>query len=403
MALTLMNRSERYATKSTATTYPAIRTRLAAAILISAVSTTPLYADDTPRQPETNPYWRDRTLKTVDSGLRFFASTQQENGGWTLRGKTDPAVSALITKCFIQDRNFGPDHPIVLRSLKFILKHVQPDGGIYVPDMGLRNYYTSVSLMAIYATRDDRYAPAIQRARAFLQRGQWDEAESHDTDSSWYGGAGYGKHKRPDLSNTQMMLEALHQSGLPETDQTFQKALVFISRCQMLGEHNDQKFAKNGGDGGFIYTPVNGGESKAGTETISNMPRLRSYGSMTYAGFKSMLYAGLSRNDPRIKSALGWIRHHYTLDVNPNMPSAQSKQGLYYYYHVFARALSTYGDDTITDSHGRKHHWRRDLCNKLTSLQRNDGSWVNESDRWFEGDPHLVSAYAILAIQSAVR
>ena len=123
---------------------------------------------------------------------------------------------------------------------------------------------------------------------------------------------------------------------------------------------------------------------------------------MTYAGFKSMLYAKVDRNDVRVRRAVDWIRRHYTLDHNPNMPHAQSKEGLYYYYHVFARAMRAWGDETIRDADGVPHEWREELCKKLLSLQRDDGSWANEEDRWFEGNPHLVTAYSVLALQTSL-
>ena len=123
---------------------------------------------------------------------------------------------------------------------------------------------------------------------------------------------------------------------------------------------------------------------------------------MTYAGFKSMLYAGLDRKDVRVQRAVDWIRRHYTLDHNPNMPHAQSKQGLYYYYHVLARALRAWGEEMILDSDQVPHRWRDELRHKLLSLQLEDGSWVNQEDRWYEGNPHLVTAYAILALQTAM-
>jgi len=170
----------------------------------------------------------------------------------------------------------------------------------------------------------------------------------------------------------------------------------------MLAEVNDQPFAEGSRDGGFVYTPANGGKSKAGTEVVDDKPRLRSYGSMTYAGFKSMLYADIARNDPRVQAAVRWIRNHYTLDHNPNMPGAQSKEGLYYNYYVFARAMHAWGEETIRDESNTPHHWRAELCRKLVSLQRSAGSWVNEADRWFEGNPHLVTAYAVLALQTAL-
>ena len=122
---------------------------------------------------------------------------------------------------------------------------------------------------------------------------------------------------------------------------------------------------------------------------------------MTYAGFKSMLYAEVDRQDPRVVAAYDWIRKYYTLTGNPNMPGAQSRQGLYYYYHVFAKALRAWGQPTITDAAGLAHDWRAELCARLVSLQNRDGSWLNDADRWYEGNPALVTSYALLSIQAA--
>lgn len=340
--------------------------------------------------------------RAIDRALAFLAAAQQKDGGWEMFGRTDPAITALVAKCFVQHPSFGPDHPVVRRALDFVLTFRKADGGIYVEDSGMRSYYTSVAVMALSATKGPQYTDTIKQAQAFLIKGQWDEEEGHNAQSVWYGGVGYGKQKRPDLSNTQLMLEALKQSGLPATHPSYRKALTFIARCQMSSHVNDQAFARGADDGGFIYTPVGGGESKAGTVIVNGCPRLRSYGSMTYAGFKSMLYAEVDRDDPRVQQAYEWIRRHYTLDHNPNMPDAQSREGLYYYYHVFARALAAWGEDRIVDAHGSKHVWRDDLRRKLLSTQSADGSWVNQADRWYEGNPYLVTAYAVLALQTAL-
>lgn len=346
---------------------------------------------------------RVQAQATMRRGTDYLASVQRPDGAWEAFGKPHPAITALVIKALAQDERYGPKHDAVRRGLAYVLKFVQPDGGIYIPGEGLRNYHTSVALMALSSLHDPAYRTTISQAQRFLKKIQWDEGEGIERANPFYGGQGYGKHKRPDLSNTQLMLEALHQSGLPPDDPVYRKAMVFISRCQMLGKTNDQPFAQGARDGGFIYSAANGGESKAGTEMENGRPRLRSYGSMTYAGFKSLLYAHLQRDDPRVQAAYDWIRRHYTLDHNPNMPGAQSKQGLYYYYYVFARALYAWGEDVIRDGVGRPHNWRADLCRKLRSLQRDDGSWVNSEDRWYEGNPHLVTAYAVLAIQTALR
>lgn len=344
----------------------------------------------------------EAAAQAVNRALKYLEGSQRADGGWEAFGESHMAITALVAKAFIQDENYGSGHPIVERALSFVLRFKQPDGGIYVPDEGHRNYHTSVALMALAVAGGDRYAEEIRGAQRYLKGTQWNESNGHPPSSSWHGGQGYGKHKRPDLSNTQLMLEALHESGVSSDDPVYRKAMVFVSRCQMLGETNDLDFARGTTEGGFIYTAANDGESKAGTVETVDGPRLRSYGSMTYAGFKSMLYANVSRDDPRVRHAWEWIRSHYTLSSNPNMPLAQSAEGLYYYYHVFARALDAWGQEEFEDARGATHRWRDELCAELLKRQRSDGSWINEEDRWFEGNPHLVTAYAVLTLQTAL-
>ena len=340
--------------------------------------------------------------QAVGRGLSYLSAVQGSEGAWRAFDQPHPAITALAVKCFVQDEQYGPDHSIARRGLDYILRHVQPDGGIYVPAEGMRNYHTSVALMALAATGNPAHEKVIHGAQGFLKKLQWDEGEGHERSSPWYGGVGYGREKRPDLSNTQLMIEALKQSGLSADDPVYRKALTFVARCQMLGHSNDQPFATESVDGGFIYSPANGGESKAGIEMVNGKPQLRSYGSMTYAGFKSLLYANVDRDDARVQRAAAWISRHYTLRHNPNMPLARSRQGLYYYYHVFARAMDAWGQEMVKDSAGVDHPWREELCRMLVSLQRDDGSWVNDADRWYEGNPQLVTAYALLALQTAL-
>src|SRR3954466_14244392 len=97
-----------------------------------------------------------------------------------------------------------------------------------------------------------------------------------------------------------------------------------------------------------------------------------------------MIYAGLAKDDPRVKAAVDWIKQHWTLEENPAMRDAgpeHALHGLYYYYYVYAHALAAYGEPVITDSNGTKHDWRAELISKLASVQRADGSWTGEK-RW---------------------
>jgi squalene-hopene/tetraprenyl-beta-curcumene cyclase len=115
---------------------------------------------------------------------------------------------------------------------------------------------------------------------------------------------------------------------------------------------------------------------------------------MTYAGLKSMIYAGVGPDDPRVKAAIAWIKKYYGLAENPGMGAA----GLYYYYHTFAKALDAVGKDALQDEQGVSHPWRRELLGELAKRQKPDGSWVNDANRWMEGDKSLVTGYALLAL-----
>src|SRR4029079_7174522 len=116
---------------------------------------------------------------------------------------------------------------------------------------------------------------------------------------------------------------------------------------------------------------------KAGRLESNGRSMPRSYGSMNYAAFKSLLYAKRDGNDPRVQQAWAWIRRYYTLEENPNMPGKESKEGLFYFSHTFARALKAWGEPVIRDEAGKTHDWRAELCDRLISLQKPDGSWVN--------------------------
>ncbi len=203
-------------------------------------------------------------------------------------------------------------------------------------------------------------------------------------------------------------MQALHDAGVPGDDPAMRRALVFLTRTQNRSESNRLAWATEGeNDGGFVYAPalqkdITVGESKAGSAGPANRG-LRSYGSMTYTGFKSMLYANVSRDDPRVRASYEWIRRYWRLDSNPNMPQARSKQGLHYYYQVFAKGLRAWGESIITDTEGVEHNWREELIDALAARVSADGSWVNTAGRWEESNPILVTAYSVLALQEALK
>jgi squalene-hopene/tetraprenyl-beta-curcumene cyclase len=178
-----------------------------------------------------------------------------------------------------------------------------------------------------------------------------------------------------------------------------QRALKFIGRCQNLPDKekgNDQPFAtkaKPEDKGGFTYRPDPDDRQHA-----TGDGGLRSLGAMTYAGLKSFLYAGVKKDDPRVQGAVGWIRRHYTLEENPGLGQA----GLYYYYHTFAKAMDSLGEDPFRDAKGVDHPWRKELFEALKKRQQDNGSFVSKGDKIFgEGDPNLATAFALLSLSYA--
>src|SRR6185436_8740784 len=144
----------------------------------------------------------------------------------------------------------------------------------------------------------------------------------------------------------------LKAAGASSDDPAIKNALIFVSRCQNLeSPYNTTPFAAKINDGGFYYTPVpgRGEDAKSGG--------LRSYGAMSYSGLKSMIFAGVKADDPRVKAVVKWIGKNYDLKSHPG----QGNSGLYYFYHTFAKALDAFGHEAIEDDKGQKHFWRKDL------------------------------------------
>ncbi len=335
--------------------------------------------------------------RIVDKAVRYLRDHQAEDGSWSRQAS--PGVTGVVLTGLLATGKVSQEDPTCLHGLKYIEALVNPQAGHIAgqdPKPQLKNYVTSVNVMALTAAnRENRYKQVIGNAVDFLKKLQWDEEEGKGPSDDFYGGAGYDSTSRPDLSNTQFFLDALQAAGVPKDDPAVKKALIFVSRCQNLkGEHNDQPWAGKINDGSFIYSPAGGGQTKS--EKLPN-GGLIGYGSMTYAGIKSMIYCGVSKDDPRVQKAYEWIQKNYSVDENPGMPKVHAEWGLFYYYHTMAKALDTLGIDEVVDANGAKHDWRADITAALAKRQRPDGSWVN-LNHWMEQDPNLVTGYALMAL-----
>ena len=345
---------------------------------------------------------RNEVQIAIDKGLAWLQKSQNADGSWSLPDY--PAQTALPLTAFMLEPSgkWRKEKPAFIQNgYASLLKAIQPDGGIYIK--GLANYNTSISLVALVAAGDPGFDQSIRDARDFVVGQQ----ARNMIDPAMDGGIGYGpigtSSGNPDLSNTVMALEALRASrraanleGQANSKDLNWKAVVeFVQRCQNLPGSNKASWVSSDpkDKGGFVYAP---GNSKAGeTKPADGKTTLRSYGSMSYAGLLSYIYSDVSKDDPRVQAVVGWARNHYTLDENPGMGA----DGLYYYYFMMAKALNAYGARELEMADGRRIDWRSELALKLINLQKADGSWSNESGRWMEKDPTLVTSYTVLALE----
>ena len=320
----------------------------------------------------------------MTNGVAFLLSRQAEDGHWS-----DPQVPALTALPLWALTGADAKGTEVARrkAAAFVLSTQRPDGGFYVPKpgrggSGLGNYNTSVCLAALY---DSGMAPksAMLRAREYIASSQL------TGDDTMAGGFGYDRISRrryADLSNTSYAMSAMAKTASLEefradgrrVDIDWDKALAFV---QNLVE-------REGPDaGGAAYndrTPQAGATTNA-----QGRVHLRAYGSMTYAAVLSMCAAKLDRGDPRVRQSLEYLAANWTVDENPGM----GRQGLYYFYDIMARALSAAQVDEVGG-----HKWRTELAAKVVSLQKGDGSWSNDNNRFWEADPVLCTSFAVIVL-----
>ena len=354
--------------------------------------------------------------RAITKGVAFLKSQQNaESGAWS---DTDtPAFSALAISAILGDPSLDPAKPLPSEAEKgytYLLSNVKSDGGIY--GKGLATYNTSLSIMALLQSGKKEHLPVIAKARRLLINQQQDYDKRGEVDNLFDGGIGYGgSYAHSDLSNTHLALEALYYSKKALADTEFDEsgefdldwdaAIQFVS----LTQNSDETAKKLGGSvgvreedkGGFIYFP---GDTKSEEIVLKTAEgektALRSYGSMSYAGLLSFIYADLDREDPRLVAVMDWLRKNFTLEENPGMDA----QGLYYYYHTMAKALSITGTKSLVTPEGKKIDWKKDLALKVMSTQQTDGSWINEgSNRWMEDNPILVTAYSLLSLEHVYR
>lgn len=375
--------------------------------LLTCFAATTLLAIDKPASDEHLSVKKE-VQHAIDRGLGWLEKNQNTNGFWST--EDTPAVTALALRAFKGEpggRFFKSEPEFLRKGYTYLEGCVHDDGSVY-KKKELLTHNTALSMMAFLAAKDSKYDSMVRKSRAFLIGLQTDFGEKGKVDDVFDGGVGYGsKYEHSDMANTVSALEAIYYSkqfardkGWDDAkDLNWDAAIHFLQNCQNLPDYNKQTWVANDAKnrGGFVYYP---GLSMAGNETNgAGRVSLRSYGSASYAGLLSYVYADLKKDDPRVSVVFHWLQQNYTLDENPGM----GPQGLYYYFQMMTKALTVYGVDKLPTADGKTVDWRKELALKLINLQKADGSWANDNGRWWEKDPALVTSYAVIALEMIER
>jgi squalene-hopene/tetraprenyl-beta-curcumene cyclase len=352
--------------------------------------------------------------EALAKGRAWLVSKQDAaTGGWGDRftGGVSAGYSSMVVAALVgaTPRADVANDPAIAKGLAFIASAQKPSGAIASSDRFV-NYETAAAVLAFASARVAKYGPVQAKAREHLVSLQVVGDES----AADAGGFPYSPGQSTDLSNVQFAATALHDAALPADSPVWKRLQVYLAKVQNRSETN-KYVAKgkvgdtpvdivSGDDGGAVYAPGAGkGELvKRADGRFEN----RSYGSMTYALLKCLLFSGAKADDPRVVAAVGWISKNFTVDRNPGFetskePQKAGQQGFFYYLLTMARALATYEKAlgkpfAVKDEGGRDHDWRKEITAKVASLQKPDGTWVNEvAERWDEGNPLLATSYAV--------
>jgi squalene-hopene/tetraprenyl-beta-curcumene cyclase len=340
--------------------------------------------------------------KAVD----FLTAQQNEDGTF---GKSPaakvPGVVGLAVKAIAD----SPGHPrekdnkVLEKAAKYLVGLQQPSGAITLPRFGNDSYNTAVAVIALSALENPAYKDNIEKAKKYILSCQLgDENGFNEKDSAdKYGGFGYEPgNTKPNVSIGGFTLEALKAAGLEEGSPAWKNAVKFIKRSQDNTETNDFAGMKDGDNtGGFIYAPGVADDfgSVVSKRTGKTVPK--PYGNMTYQAVKSLLLAGVKKDDPALQAAFKWIKNNYSVTENPG---GKGTMGYYYYIVAFSKAFTAMGEKELDLPDGKKAHWARDMATQVMTLQKADGSFANEDKEWMENDPVLATAYALDALSLCV-
>ncbi len=353
---------------------------------------------NTPTHSPADEAWRAPTEAALGRGAEWLWARQRKNGAFPsstyglLRDGQSLTPFSLVALLQVQPDVLEFPIDQARSALSKMIGMLTPQGALgffssAAPDYPC--YATAMMLTCLGILKPREWAEASAKPVNWLRGQQFRAAagwKGHPAQGGW--GLGTATPRTPpdaghvDLSMTRAVLEGLRSVGIRSDDPALIEARDFVARCQTE-------------DGSFVYSPVELGLNKAGTDASG---LARGYGSATTDGLLSLLALGSQSTEPARDSARSWLLRHHRVDENPGLDGGPME--------VFADAMRGYyraGAAACFLLTGGPKGWRSELSRAVLAEQHEDGRWQSANPLQKEDDPIVATGFAIRALAATLR
>ncbi|MFK7767706.1 MAG: prenyltransferase/squalene oxidase repeat-containing protein [Mariniblastus sp.] len=304
------------------------------------------------------------TEAAVARGIRWLASVQNQNGGWSLadyqkhdrkNNKSDIMGTSLALLPMLgagQTHEFGAYKQNVAAGLAWLIDNQKKNGDLRAGYAGQAGMYAHgqgaiVLCEALALTGDEKLKGPAQRAIRFIELAQ------HGN-----GGWRYKPLQVGDTSVFGWQMMALQSARAPDMnlevdDSTLRLADYFLDQVVAPARFNNRRKTKLPKGAAYAYQP-----RKDATPT------------MTAEAILCRMYLGWKKDDPRLDKAVQWL-------IDDHMPE-EDNANLYYWY---------YGTQVMHHYGGKPwEKWNETMRRLLISTQETrgkfPGSWNHRDFKW---------------------
>lgn len=320
----------------------------------------------------------ERVDRAIERGMKRLRAMQAEDGSFEPDERKEVcrvALTSMALWALGEPETVGLDAAHARKAAEFLIAKQTESGGIYEPSNGLPVYTSGVAARALRTLGNVDGWPQLGAARSKVELFVYRSASPESfVDTEVQASAG-PSHARAEA-------QRLLDQGTVR-DAAARRALEFLARCDVDLSRSPAR----------LRQPH---ESRAAFEI----------GAFDYEDLLPMVYLELTPEQQIVLRARKALESRYTPTKNPDLTARygeqgflEGKQGKFYYWLNVARTMTTMSEPVLVTTDGVRHDWASEIATQIVAAQRGDGAWVNTEARWWEGEPGITTAYALLALK----